>query len=355
MVSYSRRGPEALRANAAAWNLLSELDIPKDAPVDVFAAIRKLGLWLTFQRLDNLLGATFRNGAGGILITTERPLSIQRYTAAHELGHWILHNDDYTGDTDAMVVGGAYSPREHMAQVFGAAFLMPRPLVHRTLRRLGMKRGGHVSPAVAYQAARDMGVSYEAALTQMKTLKIINEAEYASLKSISPITIKTQLSGGRRPANANANVWLPRAEELAELNVGVGDEVVVDIPENRTTGYRWNIQDSLGGGGLAQKDEGRAAKVELVQDEFAVAQTSTSAETVVGNPGSRRLIFRAISPGEWQLPLALTRSFHPGSPPIDQICVGGRVQLDVARVQARINAGLNPDDLSLVQMRPTDA
>ncbi|WP_461187961.1 protease inhibitor I42 family protein [Arthrobacter sp. Z4-13] len=323
--------------------------------MDVFAAIRKLGIWLTFQPLDNLLGATVRHGVGGMLITTERPLSIQRYTAAHELGHWVLHDDEYTWDTDATVIHGSYSLREHMAQVFGAAFLMPRQLVQTTLRRLGLERGGSVSPAIAYQASRDMGVSYEAALTQMMLLRIINESEYASLKSVTPISIKTELTGGRRPANANANVWVPDPNQLGGLNIGVGDEVVVVVPENRTTGYRWSIPNSVESVDFTLNRGDKAGGVELVQDDFTLGKASSAGEAVIGGQGRRRMILRANSPGEWALPLTLTRSFQPGSTPIDQITVGGRVQLDAARVQARINAGLDPDVLSPTPTGAADA
>lgn len=345
MSRHSRRA-DVLAATAAASNLLSELNIPKDERIDVFAAIRKLGLWLSFQKLDNLLGATFRHGVGGMLITTERPLNIQRYTAAHELGHWVLHNDDYTWDTDATVVGASYSPREHAAQVFGAAFLMPRQLVQRTLRRLGHIRGGLVSPLIAYQASRDMGVSYEAVLTQMRTLGIITETEQSSLRSVPPIVIKTQLAGGRRPANANANVWVPAPEQLSDVVVGVGDEVVVDIPENRTTGYRWKLPSTASNLGVSHNRGGSGEQIEVVEDEFALNEATPVNPQIVGAPGRRRLILRAKNPGDWTLPLALVRSFQPESDPIERITVSGKVQLDPARMQARINAGLNPDELS---------
>ena len=55
--------------------------------VDVFGAIAKLGATLMFQPLDKLLGAYLPGDELGVLITTKRPLPVQRFTGAHELGH----------------------------------------------------------------------------------------------------------------------------------------------------------------------------------------------------------------------------------------------------------------------------
>src|SRR5579871_1638985 len=60
--------------------------------IDVFSATLRLGLPLLFRPLRGLLGAFLRDPIPGVLVTTERPLSIQRLTAAHELGHfWLKH------------------------------------------------------------------------------------------------------------------------------------------------------------------------------------------------------------------------------------------------------------------------
>jgi len=51
-----------------------------------------LDLWLAFLPMDGLLGAFVPEGTGGVLITDRRPITVQRYTAAHELGHWRLEH-----------------------------------------------------------------------------------------------------------------------------------------------------------------------------------------------------------------------------------------------------------------------
>ena len=59
--------------------------------VDVFAAGLAINLPLLLRPLKVLLGAYLPHPIPGVLVTTERPLSIQRFTAAHEVGHFSLH------------------------------------------------------------------------------------------------------------------------------------------------------------------------------------------------------------------------------------------------------------------------
>jgi hypothetical protein len=60
--------------------------------VDVFDASLQLNLPLILRPLNALLGAYLPLPTPGILITTQRPLSIQRFTTAHELGHFRLQH-----------------------------------------------------------------------------------------------------------------------------------------------------------------------------------------------------------------------------------------------------------------------
>ena len=66
-----------------------QIDRSGGGRVDVFGAIAKLGATLMFQPLDKLLGAYLPGDEAGVLITTKRPLPVQRFTGAHELGHLV--------------------------------------------------------------------------------------------------------------------------------------------------------------------------------------------------------------------------------------------------------------------------
>ena len=66
---------------------------PNGGRIDVFGVIDRLGLPLMFQPMEGLLGAYLARPSPGVLINTRRPLSIRRYTAAHELGHHRLKHE----------------------------------------------------------------------------------------------------------------------------------------------------------------------------------------------------------------------------------------------------------------------
>ena len=94
----------AVRAGAlAAGRLHRRLDTQQligrhGGNVDVFGAIHALDLPLLLRPLRGLLGAYLSSPAPGVLVTTERPMSIQRFTAAHELGHFFMRHEPSLDD-----------------------------------------------------------------------------------------------------------------------------------------------------------------------------------------------------------------------------------------------------------------
>ena len=233
------------RALEAAADLLDQVGADQEQPVNVFDAIGSLGLWLVFQPLRNLLGAVLPNGSGGIMLTTERQPTVQRYTAGHEIGHWLLDQDQFACDTEADVFRPA-AERERVAQLFASYFLMPPPLAHAACARHGVRQHAEVFPAQAYLVARDMRVSYEAAVRQLNNLQILTDPQRQSLLDVPPLRAKQELTGGYRPVNGHADIWPVNERSIHhELDVLPDDEIIIDLPENRSTGYRWLDDNAL--------------------------------------------------------------------------------------------------------------
>jgi len=82
------------------------------------------------------------------------------------------------------------------------------------------------------------------------------------------------------------------ADSGKKLNVGVGETLELQLPENPTTGYRWRLHSS--GGPVLQ----------LAEQSFA---PSTEA---VGASGTRCWIFRAVLAGVTRLELEQRRSWE---------------------------------------------
>lgn len=229
-----------IHAAESAGRLLDELSVDQTKQIDVFRICEDLGLWLAFLPLDTLLGAFVPEGVGGVLVTTQRPIPIQRYTAAHEIGHWRLdHGHGIALDGEEHVLGTTPVEREQLAQVFAGNLLMPPPLVFGLLERLGL-RGRVVEPEHAYAVGREAGVSYEAAVRQLTHLEVINSGQASNLRQRRPLQVKADLALGRRPINGYADVW-PVDEDWNDqlLALRVEDEVVISLAENRSTGHRW--------------------------------------------------------------------------------------------------------------------
>lgn len=239
MVSMQARRHALQEADA----LLRELDVAQDAQVDVFALIEQLKLELVFNNLKTILGALVPQGNGGVMISTQRGPAVQRYTAAHEIGHWMLDHES-AFDTEADL----YTPtqdREQLAQIFASQLLMPPPLVYAAAARYDLTSSATASGRLVYLMARDMGASYEAVVRQLDNLDIINRSKRNELLSIQPATIKAELAFGHQ-AVGNVDVWpVDMRASGGAITVTEGDEVVVMLPENRTTGYRWLNTDEL--------------------------------------------------------------------------------------------------------------
>jgi hypothetical protein len=242
MAPQGGRWQRRIQAAESAGRLLDELSVDQTEQIDVFGICEDLGLWLTFLPMDNLLGAFVPEGVGGVLVTTQRPIPIQRYTAAHEIGHWRLdHGHGLALDGEEHVLGNTPVEREQLAQVFASNLLMPPPLVFGVLERLGVS-DDPIEPQHAYALAREAGVSYEAAVRQLAHLDVISTDRIEVLRQSRPLQVKAALALGRRPVNGYADVW-PVNEDWDDqlLALRVEDEVVISLPENRSTGYRWML------------------------------------------------------------------------------------------------------------------
>ena len=133
MASGSTPWQRRLEAAESANRLLVETGASQTQQIDVFAMCEQLGMWLAFFPLDGVLGAFLPEGVGGVLITTQRPVTVQRYTAAHELGHWRLDHG-YGVDGEEQVLGTSPAESEQLAQVFAASPVDASPTCLRDTR-----------------------------------------------------------------------------------------------------------------------------------------------------------------------------------------------------------------------------
>src|SRR6266446_4535071 len=182
--------------------------------VDVYGTVARLGVPLVFTRLDGLLGAYYREPSPGVLVTTQRPLNQQRFTAAHELGHHHLGHTPSLDD-DSILRRAPYQARandnlqEVEAEAFAAAFLLPRWLLDWHCERQDWTDADLHDPALVYQLALRVGTSYGATVWTLLRYDVFDHAMARSMINIELKKVKRKLLRGYSPQNfRGVDVWL---------------------------------------------------------------------------------------------------------------------------------------------------
>jgi predicted secreted protein len=298
--------------------LLADLDVGPSQRIRVFDVIEDQGVWLTFEPLERLYGWYQRVGdAAGVVINASHPTALQRFTAAHELGHHVLGHAASLDDEHTIIDGGRGSDNNEVAaHTFAANLLMPLAAVEHHLSRLGLDQA-HPRPSAldVYRLSVELGASYAATAVQLAGLSKISWTAATDLRRVRPLELKRQLVG-RAPDNARAAVWLlDAADDGRHLVVDAGDELVLMLQEIRSSGYRWTSAETTTEG-FTFADEGLGS----VDDD----------ETRYGGAQARRLSFKAVNPGARSITVDLRHSWEPDADPLRRIAIA--VDIEAPRI-----------------------
>ena len=229
--------------------------------VDVFSAIQVVDLPLLLRPLQGLLGAYLSEPAPGILVTTQRQMSIQRFTAAHELGHFQLRHKPSLDDESILCRMPMSSEptadlQEIEADAFAVEFMMPRWLITWHAARQGWTVQDFKRPNIVYQLALRIGASYEATCWTLVRHKFIQESLARELLDTQPRTLKEGLLESHKPKDYRIDVWL-----LTERDAGTridgsrNDLFVLRLEEHSGGGYLWDIDQLKASGFGIVRDE----------------------------------------------------------------------------------------------------
>lgn len=131
-----------------AERLLSEHGV-QTAPVDVAKLARAIGVQVQEQAAkDDLSGFLYRDRAQKtaiIGVNSTQHINRRRFTTAHELGHYLLHDfDDVHVDREFKVwlrsetSSQGTDLEEKEANLFAAEILMPRKFIERDIQKIGV-------------------------------------------------------------------------------------------------------------------------------------------------------------------------------------------------------------------------
>ncbi len=258
-----------LRAAQAADRLHKEFDTKtytdgEEGRINVFDMMAQRDLPVMFRPLDKLLGAYLDEGSPGVIITTQRQLPVQRFTAAHELGHAVLSHMPSFDPEDILMrspfgarVAGGYDMQEIQANAFASQLLIPSWLLAKHVRRQGWSPKDLVHPVTVYQLSLRLGASYSATCHALLSSKVIKKSAYDNLVDVKPRAIKKRLLDPYEPENYKGDVWtITERDDGLLLEGSRSDLVVINVLEHSGSGYLWRIED-LAAVGLAVVSDGR--------------------------------------------------------------------------------------------------
>lgn len=155
----------------AAERILREHAISRH-PVPVDRLARQMGLRLAFEPFEgDLSGMLYRDDGEGspvIVVNSLNPKVRQRFTIAHELGHFVLHDDLLFIDKPVAVrfrdarSSLATNPEEIEANRFAASLLLPKAWVVAEADRRLARSPDIASEALVDELARTFDVSRQA-------------------------------------------------------------------------------------------------------------------------------------------------------------------------------------------------
>jgi len=216
--------------------------------IDVFAAIVHLNIPLMFRPLDGLLGTFLPKPAPGIMVTTERSLTIQRFTGAHELGHCYMGHEFSLDDKSILgrfpFGSRSYDPREAAADAFAASFLVPKWLLEIHASQHGWNARSMHDPLIVYQLSLRLGTSFDATCRTLKHQEIIDADAMGKLLATTPKKIKQHILEEYEMENWYPDVWvLTEADTATRIQGGPNDIFVLKLRENSGAGYLWNLEE----------------------------------------------------------------------------------------------------------------
>lgn len=220
----------------------------KGGGVDVFGAIRSQKIELLFQPLQKLLGGYLPEPVPGILVTSERSLAIQRFTGAHEFGHYVLKHPASLDSSDILSNDpksfARHDLNETAANAFAGDFLLPFWVFESHAERQGWKADSFIDPLVVYQLSLRVGASFEATTRQLLTNDIIDRATLTSLLKVSPKSLKQAFLGGRELEHWRRDVWLlTERDQGTVIQGGPEDIFIFRLKQNSGAGYLWSLDD----------------------------------------------------------------------------------------------------------------
>jgi Zn-dependent peptidase ImmA (M78 family) len=160
------------KIESAAEHLLAKLNV-REVPTPIEDVARSLDIRISRAPSAEFSGLLIRKDGRALIgvNSSEAPVR-QRFTIAHEIGHFILHpqKDAFVDFRKERSEGEVKFPRERQADMFAAALLMPRKTLLKDFRRLA--KDGYTDQITA-TLAKQYAVSVDAMRFRLMNLNSV--------------------------------------------------------------------------------------------------------------------------------------------------------------------------------------
>lgn len=209
-------------AAKSAFKYRLQRSIGLESPFDVYETIHQEKLELQFVDIPSLEGMCLQEPeVTRICVTAERPWGRQRFTAAHELAHFLFrHGSQVDTVMESREDIKTLSDEEVLADAFARFVLMPPRAVGKALA--GART---IDAGVVFKASCWLGVGYESLVMQLcRTLKVINKDKEVTLMRPGRQRIAQMIVGD---STFKADVWpLDQNWRDKTVHVQLGDAVL---------------------------------------------------------------------------------------------------------------------------------
>lgn len=137
-----------------------------------------------------------------IAFNSGHPHERQRWTLAHELGHFLMHRST----TEVTLLESSRNREERLAEAFAAHFLVPDESLVRRFQAARQARDGSFTPVELLQIAAQFEVSAQAMALRLENARLVAAGWWDSL-----------ISRGLRVQEARTQIGIERTEGDSEL------------------------------------------------------------------------------------------------------------------------------------------
>ncbi len=147
------------------------------SPIDLHKIAKLYNLSISYEELDEEISGMLVGKKGLICVNKNHPLTRQRFSIAHELGHYFLHAKDCLESTvfiDEAIYyrneesSGGNNLQEIQANAFAAELLMPKNLLKNKINDYDL-----LNDLVIEKLAKEFDVSIRAMTIRLIKLKFI--------------------------------------------------------------------------------------------------------------------------------------------------------------------------------------